>query len=144
MWCQAIRGLNMRCMHNHVETFCAQNSGSAPAYLPVTCILLSTPCSQSMANSSAHVVHVEMHRLTKEELTLQVVQVVLQPPCFSRWSHFRNVLKFMYVSSARTLNSILRSIEFSALEPSDQPFHSPVSFNVISIAGIHFAYISCC
>ena len=29
-------------------------------------------------------------------------------------------------------------------EPSDQPFHSPASFNVISIAGIHFAYISCC
>ena len=29
-------------------------------------------------------------------------------------------------------------------KPSDQPFHSPASFNVISIAGIHFAYISCC
>ena len=28
-------------------------------------------------------------------------------------------------------------------KPSDQPFHSPASFNVISIAGIHFAYISC-
>ena len=28
--------------------------------------------------------------------------------------------------------------------PSDEPFHSPASFNVISIAGIHFAYISCC
>ena len=33
---------------------------------------------------------------------------------------------------------------FLLLKPSDQPFHSPVSFNVISIAGIHFAYISCC
>ena len=32
----------------------------------------------------------------------------------------------------------------SANKPSDQPFHSPASFNVISIAGIHFAYISCC
>jgi len=29
-------------------------------------------------------------------------------------------------------------------KPSDQPFHSPAFFNVISIAGIHFAYISCC
>ena len=29
-------------------------------------------------------------------------------------------------------------------KPGDQPFHSPASFNVISIAGIHFAYISCC
>ena len=27
---------------------------------------------------------------------------------------------------------------------SDQPFHSPASFNVIAIADIHFAYISCC
>ena len=27
---------------------------------------------------------------------------------------------------------------------SDQPFHSPAHFNVIYIAGIHFAYISCC
>ena len=33
---------------------------------------------------------------------------------------------------------------FLVLMPSDQPFHSPASFNVISIAGIHFAYISCC
>ena len=38
---------------------------------------------------------------------------------------FRNVFKVMDISS-------------------DQPFHSPASFNVISIAGIHFAYISCC
>ena len=30
------------------------------------------------------------------------------------------------------------------LKPSDQPFHSPASFNVLSIAGIHFAHISCC
>ena len=27
----------------------------------------------------------------------------------------------------------------SATKPSNQPFHSPASFNVISIAGIHFA-----
>ena len=33
---------------------------------------------------------------------------------------------------------------FLLLKPSDQPFHSPASFNVISITGIHFAYISCC
>ena len=33
---------------------------------------------------------------------------------------------------------------FLLLKPSDQPFHSPASFNVISIAGTHFAYISCC
>ena len=33
---------------------------------------------------------------------------------------------------------------FLLLKPSDQPFHSPASFNVISIDGIHFAYISCC
>ena len=26
---------------------------------------------------------------------------------------------------------------------SDQPYHLPASFNVICIAGIHFAYISC-
>ena len=32
---------------------------------------------------------------------------------------------------------------FLLLEPSDQPFHSPAYYNVISIAGIHFAYISC-
>ena len=31
---------------------------------------------------------------------------------------------------------------FLLLMPSDQPFHSPASFNMISIAGIHFAYIS--
>ena len=34
--------------------------------------------------------------------------------------HFRNVFRLMDVSSAK---------------PSDQPFHSPASFNVISIAG---------
>ena len=32
---------------------------------------------------------------------------------------------------------------FLLLKPSDQPFHSPAYFNVISIAGIHFAYRSC-
>ena len=31
----------------------------------------------------------------------------------------------------------------SHLMPSDESFHSPASFNVISIAGIHFAFISC-
>ena len=35
-------------------------------------------------------------------------------------------------------------MDISSAKPSDQPFHSPASFNVISIAGIHFAYISCC
>ena len=29
-------------------------------------------------------------------------------------------------------------------KPSDRPFYSPASYNVISIAGIHFAYIRCC
>ena len=33
---------------------------------------------------------------------------------------------------------------FLLLKLSDQPFHSPASFNVISITGIHFGYISCC
>ena len=28
--------------------------------------------------------------------------------------------------------------------PSDEPLHSPASFDAIYIAGIHFAYISCC
>ena len=28
--------------------------------------------------------------------------------------------------------------------PSDEPFHSPASFNTISIAGIHYAYTACC
>ena len=36
-------------------------------------------------------------------------------------SHFRNVFKWM----------------FHLLTPSDQPFHSPASFNVIFIAGMH-------
>ena len=46
-------------------------------------------------------------------------------------SHFSiNVFKLMDVLSAKAY--------------SDQPFHSPASFNVICIAGIHFAYISCC
>ena len=43
---------------------------------------------------------------------------------------FHNVFKLMDI--------------FLLPKPSDQPFHSPASFNVISIAGIHFAYISCC
>ena len=30
---------------------------------------------------------------------------------------------------------------FLLLMPSDEPFHSPVSFNVISIAGIHFVVL---
>ena len=51
---------------------------------------------------------------------------------FQEISHFHNVFKLMDVSW-----SLL-------LKPSDQPFHSPASFSVISIAGIHFAYISCC
>ena len=28
----------------------------------------------------------------------------------------------------------------SAIMPSDEPFHSPASFNMISIAAIYFAY----
>ena len=35
-------------------------------------------------------------------------------------------------------------MDFSSAKASDQQFHSPASFNMISIAGIHFAYISCC
>ena len=42
---------------------------------------------------------------------------------------YRNVFKLMDVSSANV---------------SDEPFHSPASFNATSIVGIHFAYISCC
>ena len=75
-------------LHAHVEHFAPplfENPGSSPASLPVTCTLLSTPCSQIMANSSAHAVNVKMQRLT-----LQVVglQVVLQPPCFSAEATF--------------------------------------------------------
>ena len=104
MWCQVIRGRNMRCMHM-LKLFAPplfENPGSAPASLPVTCTLLSTPCSQTMANSSAHDVHVEVHRLT-----LQVVQVVLQPPCFSAEATF-----VMYWNECM----------FLLLNPSDQPF----------------------
>ena len=32
---------------------------------------------------------------------------------------------------------------FLLLMPTDEPFHAPVSFNMISIAGIQFEYSSC-
>ena len=45
---------------------------------------------------------------------------------------------------ANALQNTFLEWMFLQPKPSDQPFHSPASFNVISIAGIHFAYISCC
>ena len=60
----------------------------------------------------------------------------LQQVKYTKWipaskiSLFRNVFKLMDVSSA--------------IIPRDEPFHSPASFNMISKAGIHFSYISCC
>ena len=51
MWCQAIRGRNMRCMHM-LKLFAPKILDPPLLYLPVTCTfinptLLSTPCSQN-------------------------------------------------------------------------------------------------
>ena len=45
----------------------------------------------------------------------------------------------------RPLSHVFKLMDVSSAKAySDQPFPSPVSFNMISIAGIHFVYISCC
>ena len=41
-------------------------------------------------------------------------------------------------------HNVFKLMVFLLLMASDEPFHSPASFNTISIAGMHFAYISCC
>ena len=49
---------------------------------------------------------------------------------------------YIYSCDNKPLHNVFKLID--VLKPSDQPFNSPASFNVICIAGIQFAYINCC
>ena len=51
-------------------------------------------------------------------------------------------VRFLY--SIDQFHNVFKLMVFLLLMASDEPFHSPASFNTISIAGIHFACISSC
>ena len=55
----------------------------------------------------------------------------------------QNTLVMVSDKTIGDFRNVFKLMDILLPKPSAKPFDSPTSFNVISIAGIHFAYISC-
>ena len=107
MWCQAIRGRNMRSMH--MLKLCApplfENPGSAPAsLLDVHLVVYAMQSNHGqffwVKNKNGQFFN---SRCARRDAQTNIAKCTgcIAAAMFLRWSHFRNVLKWMYISSAR-------------------------------------------